>query len=182
MLASFWVICLFKSVFPDCILTVTIQYKTHTLHIIRHCLSTVRNDLVSPAVRLIIFPLVCPKLLSRFYPKCHRAHSSRSRCPARWGEQRDRAVCHLSPPDLTATDRNCWGTGRHGDLWSSPAGREERQTVMQRVIKWVNRSAVSRTKPLTGSCSSNNRLTTTMLMSVPIVPSLKRLETCKKVE
>lgn len=32
--------------------------------------------------------------------------------------------------------------------------------------------------PLTGSCSSSNKLTTTMLMSVPMVPSLKRLETC----
>lgn len=35
---------------------------------------------------------------------------------------------------------------------------------------------------LTGSCSSSNKLTTTMLMSVPMVPSLKRLETCEEEE
>lgn len=122
------------------------------------------------------------------YPRCHRAHSSRSRCPARWEEQHGRAVYHLSPPDLTATDRNCWGIGQHGDLWSSQAEGEEREIEIHRVNKWINQSPVSRAKqhiflnPLTGSCSSNNRLTTTMLMSVPMVPSLKRLETCKCVE
>lgn len=31
---------------------------------------------------------------------------------------------------------------------------------------------------LTGSSSNNNKLTTTMLISDPMVPSLKRLETC----
>lgn len=35
---------------------------------------------------------------------------------------------------------------------------------------------------LTGSCSRSNKLTTTMLMSVPMVPSLKRLETCEEEE
>lgn len=41
---------------------------------------------------------------------------------------------------------------------------------------WLNCSL------LTGSCSNSNKLTTTMLISVPIVPSLKRLETYKRVE
>lgn len=33
---------------------------------------------------------------------------------------------------------------------------------------------------LTGSSSNSSKLTTTMLISVPMVPSLKRLETCRR--
>lgn len=128
------------------------------------------------------------------YPECHRAHFSRSRCPGQWEGQRGRAVCRSSPPDPTATDRNCWGTDQRDDLWSNPAGGESRDAAITSKSDSVESIPMShryrrKTSPLklginqlTGSCSSSNKLTTTMLMSVPMVPSLKRLETCEGEE
>lgn len=63
------------------------------------------------------------------YPECHKAHFSRSRCPGQWEGRRGRAVCRPSPPNQTATDRNCWGTDQRDDLWSNPTVGESRDAA-----------------------------------------------------